>query len=229
MINEQFSKLQELLNNIITSSVKTAVSEDVKEAVSEYILENGSEFLDRFDIITSDNLSDHLDYDDIATSIQDDIQNEVLSTIDGDKIASNLLDSYNPMNSCSTGTLYYNSIVESIKYDLMCHSIKPESVRDHHYKYGDTSIFDQLTRVVKEIVDDRLQKVELVKTFDKTTAVEIIDDVVPSTAFPCTHFKITTYTPEQSEAIKAFLFSNKQMQESRVQFTTKTDTPENPL
>jgi hypothetical protein len=222
------------------------VSKKCQESVEHYIKENAGELIDTHDIVTSHTIEEHIedfDFDDkISGYLSDNIDNyisisdissEVASELDSDDIVltgiDNALDNFSPTNSCGTSKKAYEAIIDSIRYDLMCHGIK-ESTRESHYAYGEgLTIFNQLKRVIEEIVDDRLQKPELVKTLNKATEVEIIDDLVPSTAFPCTHFKITTYTPEQTAAIKAFLFSNKEMEESRVQFTVKTNTLENPL
>jgi len=218
------------------------VSKKCQESVEHYIKENAGELLDRHDVITSDTIEQHIedfDFDDKIVGYLNDnideyinissIASEVSEELDFTTGIDNALDNFSPTSNCGTSKKAYGAIIDSIRYDLMCHGIK-ESTRESHYVHGDgLTIFNQLKRVIEEIVDDRLHKAELVKTFNKATAVEIIDDLVPSTAFPCTHFKITTYTPEQTAEIKAFLFSNKQMEESRVQFTTKTNTLENPL
>jgi hypothetical protein len=234
-VNQLIDSLAE--SNIITNLISDAVAENTENSVDEYFSEKGSELLDRYDIMTSDNIDEHIasylsdNFDEYLD--QSDIVNDVISRIDDRDLVNdgieNNLDQYSPQSSCGMAKKAYEAIIDSVRYDLMCHGIN-ESTRESHYVHGEgLTIFNQLKRIIEEIVDDRLQKVELVKTFDKTTKVEIVDDLVPSTAFPCTHFKITTYTPEQSEAIKAFLFSNKQMRESRVQFTTKTNTQDNPL
>lgn len=230
-------KLQEVLREKIEEKVESCVAETTENSVEEYFSENGSELLDRYNVMTSDNIDEHIgsylsdNLDDYIN--QSDIVDEVVSSLDDrdfvtDAIENNL-NQYSPKSTCGISKKAYEAIIDSVRYDLMCHGIN-ESTRESHYIHGDgLTIFNQLKRIIEEIVDNKLHKVELVKTFDNSTKYEIVEDVVPSTAFPCTHFKITTYTPEQTEAIKAFLFSNQEMQKSRIAFTTKTNTEHNPL
>lgn len=224
-------------SNIITNLISNAVAETTENSVEEYFSEKGSELLDRYDIMTSDNIDEHIGSylsDNLDEYIdQSSIVDDVVSSLDDRDLVTdaieNNLDQYSPQSSCGIAKKAYEAIIDSVRYDLMCHGIK-ESTRESHYVHGEgLTIFNQLKRIIEEIVDDRLHKVELVKTFDNSTKYEIVEDVVPSTAFPCTHFKITTYTPEQTEAIKAFLFSNKEMQKSRIAFTANTNRQDNPL
>jgi hypothetical protein len=211
-------------SNIITNLIGDAVAENTENNVEKYFSEKGSELLDRYDIMTIDNIDEHIGSylsDNLDEYIdQSDIVDDVVSRLDdrdlvADAIENNL-DQYSPQSSCGIAKKAYEAIIDSVRYDLMCHGIK-ESTRESHYVHGEgLTIFNQLKRIIEEIVDDRIHKAELVNTANKAMSVEIIDDLVPSTAFPCTHFKVTTYNPEQAERLKNFLFSDKDMQQARV-------------
>jgi hypothetical protein len=244
IIDVVYDKVKEKIEPIDTEEINDRIVEWFEDSSNTYEIRREIEESLDDKYLTSDNVMDYIDSD-----IDDKIQEKL---DDGEAINSGWIQdnlrqykSQIPSSLCSLGKDVWNAIVLTIAEDIdMCYdavkngnlssnnaeesTILNHQVNDKAFEGMSTSVIS-LVKLIELVATNVVKKARLSDEFNKATKFEIVDDLVPSTAFPCTHFKITTYTQEQSDAVKSFLFSNKQMQESRIAFTTKTNTLENPL
>jgi hypothetical protein len=244
VINIVYDKVKEKIEPIDEGQISDYINEWFENSDNTYEIKREIEesFDDKY--LTSDNVMDYID-----SELDDKIQEKFddSEALNSAWIQDNLRQYKHqiPSSLCSLGKDVWNAIVLTISEDinmyydavksgnLSSNNAEESTILNHQvdnksFEGMSTSVIS-LVKLIELVATNVVKKAGLVNQFNETTKVEIIDDIVPSTAFPCTHFKITTYTQEQSDAIKSFLFSNKLMQESRVAFTTKTNTLHNPL
>jgi len=239
VINVVYNKVKEKIEPLEDEQIDDRINEwfddssnvySFKEEIKDDLTES---FDDRY--LTSSNVMDEIRSD------VEDIMND--SAITDDWIQSNL-DDYirtNPASHCRLGRSVWNAVVNTIATDIniVLDSIVPVKSGDYltaiNERSQNSSVISSLNtsvialiRLIELVSQNVVNKAGLSNEFNKATKVEIIEDLVPSTAYPCTHFKITTYTDEQAQRLKEFLFDDKQLQTARVQALSSNNST-NPL
>ena len=239
VINVVYDKVKEKIEPLEDEQIDDRINEwfddssnvySFKEEIKDDLTES---FDDRY--LTSDNVMDEIRSD------VEDIMND--SAITEDWIQSNL-DDYtrtDPVSHCRLGRSVWNAVVNTISTDIniVLDSIVPVKSGDYltaiNERSQNSSVISSLNtsvialiRLIELVSQNVVKKAGLSNEFNKATKVEIIEDLVPSTAYPCTHFKITTYTDEQAQRLKEFLFDDKTLQTARVQALSSNDST-NPL
>ena len=101
----------------ITETIETVIANtDFDETITNWMDDN----FDVKDHLERVELSDYLDYDDIADKIDIDfkVRDAISDVIDFGDEAQSLLDSYNPKNACRLGESFTDSIKLAIEYLL---------------------------------------------------------------------------------------------------------------
>jgi hypothetical protein len=101
----------------ITETIETVIANtDFDETITNWMDDN----FDVKDHLERVELSDYLDYDDIADKIDIDfkVRDAISDVIDFGDEAQSLLDSYNPKNACRLGESFTDSIRLAIEYLL---------------------------------------------------------------------------------------------------------------
>jgi hypothetical protein len=101
----------------ITETIETVIANtDFDETITNWMDDN----FDVTDHLERVELSDYLDYDDIADKIDIDfkVRDAISDVIDFGDEAQSLLDSYNPKNACRLGESFTDSIQLAIEYLL---------------------------------------------------------------------------------------------------------------
>ena len=102
-------------DNITETIEEVIANTDFDETITNWMDSNFSfaEYLEKED------LSDYIDYDDLADKIDIDFKlRDAISDHDFGDEAQNLLDSYNPDNSCNLGQSFTDSIQKAIEFLL---------------------------------------------------------------------------------------------------------------
>lgn len=152
----------------------TKLSEMVLEQIS--ISDLASDVKDNFDMsdlaesvakeLDMDSLAkevkDNIDMEDFASDVKDyfdmdDIANDVSNLIKDDSTSfdeklNDLMEDYNPINSCETGKRATKVVINAIRYDIMCHLYGQDKSK------LDVTITDVLKKFIKQEV--RTQEIE---------------------------------------------------------------------
>ena len=163
----------------------TKLSEMVLEQIS--ISDLASDVKDNFDMsdlaesvakeLDMDSLAkevkDNIDMEDFASDVKDyfdmdDIANDVSNLIKDDSTSfdeklNDLMEDYNPINSCETGKRATKVVINAIRYDIMCHL----------YGQDESKLDVTITDVLRKFIKQELASIEEAKT--TFTIGEIID------------------------------------------------------